>query len=145
MPQAPNWRQVEDTLFEHGQAAIEQFAREHPNELCSFFAYHANPIAGRFAVCLDTYFNGIQEAMKYELVNIGQRQAYFKLKEGWRGAPQYTEVRRILAYTYDAALFHYAFYSEVSFDGWLAFFDNKEVYPQGRDEDEDYLTGNVCI
>lgn len=144
MPQAPNWHQVEETLFEHGKAAIEQFAQEHPDELCSFFAYHSMPLAGQFAVCLDTYFHGIQEAMKYELDNIGQRQTYLKFKDSWRRASHYTEARRILEYTNDAELFHYAFYTEISFDGWSDFFDSEE-YPQGRNDDEDYLTGNVCI
>ena len=145
MPQAPDWRHVEDTLFEHGKAAIEQFSQEHPDELCSFFAYHSTPLAGQFAVCLDTYFNGIQQAMEYELENVGRRQRDLKHKEAWRGVSHYTEARHILEYTYDVALFQYVEYSEVEFEGWSDFFYDKGVYPQSGPYEEDYLQGNVRI
>jgi hypothetical protein len=41
-----DWQALEDRLFEQSTAVLRQFAAEHPEVLCSFFAYDTNPAYG---------------------------------------------------------------------------------------------------
>lgn len=141
MVQAPNWREVEATLFEQGKAAVEQFAAEHPDLICSFFAIVVDPLAGEFAFCFDTLQNAYQQAMKQELYILGDRQSSSKRSESWRYAGSLSA--SLLEYPSTTEHFHFFSYALVRFD-WLEFADS-EAYPERQEGQEDYLEGNTRL
>lgn len=51
-----DWQSLEDRLYEQSRAIILQFAAEHPDVLCSFFAYDTDPKEGYFFLGFDTYY-----------------------------------------------------------------------------------------
>lgn len=51
MVNAPNWEEIEETLFVKAQTAILQFATEYPDEVCSFFVFAWIPVEGDFSIC----------------------------------------------------------------------------------------------
>ena|SRR5579862_3150353 len=53
-------------LVEESKAGILRFAAEHPQEICSFFAYDANAVYGEFHLCFDTLENGLLAAQNNE-------------------------------------------------------------------------------
>lgn len=141
MTQAPDWREVETTLFEQGKATIERFAAEHPGLLCSFFAIVADPLSGEFAFCFDTPHNASYQAMKQELFLLGDRQSHSKRSEPWRDAGSLSA--SLLEYSSRTEHFHFFSYALVRFD-WLAFTDS-EAYPEHQEGQEDYLEGNTRL
>jgi len=141
----PDWRLVEQTLFEKGKSTIEMFAQEHPDRTCSFFACSANPSSGDFTFCFDTPENASYEAMKQELFAIGQRQAARKRTDradAWKYARTYTMSSR-LDYAPSSALFQYASYTECTLD-WRAFSD-RGMYPMQKEGQDNYLEGHTRL
>jgi hypothetical protein len=139
MTQAPNWREVEMTLFERGKGAIERFAAEHPDLVCSFFAIAADPLSGEFAFCFDTPQNAFHQAMRQELYVLGDRQLSSKHSESWRYAGSLSV--SLLEHPSSTERFHFFSYALVSFD-WLEFTDS-EAYPERQEGQEDYLEGKT--
>lgn len=145
MVQSPNWEMVEETLFEKGKSIIEQFAQEHSNITCSFFACMADPFSGEFAFCFDTPENAAYEAMKRELSVLGQRQvARERLgrAEAWRYARAYT-MSSLPDYAPDVALFQYPLYTRLAFN-WREFSES-EAYPEQQEGQDSYLEGHTRL
>lgn len=143
MAQAPDWQEVEAILFEKSKEAIERFVKEHPDLLCSFFAYFANPLSGEFAVCIDTPKHALQQAMKEELRIREKRNELLHSHPDWRVA-QSIIGHHLTDYTPIVDHFHFAFYTWINFNGWTEFFDS-ENYPEQALELDDYLAGNARI
>jgi hypothetical protein len=141
MVQIPDWHEVEITLVDHGKKVIEQFATEHSDLTCSFFAVAADPLAGDFAFCFDTPQNALHEAMKQELHTLGERQAKSRDAEAWRYAGALSA--SLLEYPMSTELFRYFSYALVSFH-WLEFADS-DVYPERLKGQEDYLQGHTRL
>jgi hypothetical protein len=144
MVQAPNWQEVETTLFEEGKEAIARFATEHPDLLCSFFAYYADPLSGEFAICIDTQEHALQQAKKEEFRVCQRRERRLHSPSAWRRAQLTIELPRLTEYSPLVDYFHFAFYSSTTFADWTPFFDSKS-YPQQRPGEDDYLAGNTRI
>ncbi len=144
MVQAPNWQEVETTLFEEGKEAIERFATEHPDLLCSFFAYYADPLSGEFAICIDTQEHALQQARKEELSVCQGRERWLHSPSAWRYAQTTIELPRLTEYSPLVDYFHFAFYSTTTFADWTTFFDSKS-YPKQLPGEDDYLAGNTRI
>ncbi len=141
----PDWQIVEQRLFEKAKEAVEQFAREHPETMCSFFACAADPLSGEFAFCLDTPENATHEAIKHELVVQQHRQAVWKQAghaSAWRYARSYLN-QSVIDYASHASLFHYAFFTTLSFN-WIAFTDSKN-YPAQEEGQDHYLEGQTML
>lgn len=142
--QAPNWQEVETILFEKGKEAIERFANEHPDLLCSFFAYSADPLSGEFAICIDTQEHALQQAEKEELRVCQRRERRLHSPSAWRGAQTTLEFPHLTEYSLVVDYFHFAFYSYTTFADWTTFFDS-ESYPEQLPGEDDYLAGNTRI
>ena len=144
MVQAPNWQEVETILFEKGKEAIERFAKEHPDLLCSFFAYSGDPLSGEFAISIDTQEHALQQARKEELRVCQRRERVLHSPSAWRHAQTKIEFPHLTEYSPVVDYFHFAFYSYTTFADWTAFFDS-ENYPEQLPEEDDYLAGNTRI
>lgn len=144
MAQSPNWQEVETILFEKGKEAIERFAKEHPDLLCSFFAYSADPLSGEFAISIDTQEHAWQQAQKEELRVCQRRERRLQSPLARKYAQITIELPRITEYSSYVDYFHFAFYSYFTFAGWTAFFDS-ESYPEQVPGEDDYLAGNTRI
>lgn len=127
--QLPNWKDVEEILFTRGKAAILQFAAEHPDEICSFFAYAWMPPAGDFSICFDRWNNAIRAAKEYEQYIITQRNKMLGQDWSWRSAHYFSTADRIVEYAPAIDLFAYSLYMDVWFDGWVEFLESDQ-YPQ---------------
>jgi hypothetical protein len=144
MIQPPDWQKAEETLFEAGTATLEQFGKEHPGTICSFFAYYVYPSKGAIDVCIDTPENALHEAMREELFTLGRRQKLLKFPTSWQLASFYTEIPAIVDYAPNANLFQYASQARVTFEEWAAFCQSK-AYPETEKPQDDYLEGNIRI
>ncbi len=119
--QAPNWQEVETILFEKGKEAIERFATEHPDLLCSFFAYSADPLSGEFAISIDTQEHALRQAEKEELRVCQRRERRLHSPSAWRRAQLTIELPRLTEYSPLVDYFHFAFYSTTTFADWTTF------------------------
>ncbi len=61
-----DWQSLEDRLYEQSKVIIQQFAAEHPDITCSFFAYETDPIEGYFMLGFDTYENALRMVQENE-------------------------------------------------------------------------------
>ncbi len=144
MVQAPDWQEVETTLFEKSKEAIERFAKEHPDVQCSFFAYSADPISGEFAISIDTPENALQQARKEELRVYQWRKGWLATPDASKYTHEYLKKPNSTDYTSIVDYFQFAFYEYFMFDGWTTFFDS-DSYPESQPLEDDYLAGNVRI
>ena len=71
--QFPDWQSLEERLFEQTSSVIRQFATEHSDVTCSFFAYDTDPGYGYFLPSFDTAENSLLQAQKNEQRAIEER------------------------------------------------------------------------
>ena len=119
MTNPPDWHKVEERLIDTSLLAISRFMAEHPNDLCSFFAFYSEPDVGLFGVCLDTHKNAIQTAMKNERQTFGRRQQLLKGPRPWSWAHSAIDIPRIVDYTPGVGRFAQVTYAESFFDQML--------------------------
>ncbi len=138
-----DWQALEDRLVEQSTAVLRQFAAEHPDVLCSFFAYDTNPAYGEFLLSFDSQENMRRSAQKDEQRQIAQREMMLKLEGSWRGAK--FNLRSVSDSSPDLGEVAYPLYAELIFKE-LEAFCMSEDYPQKNHEVEDnYIHGNVGI
>lgn len=141
---APDWKVVEEQLVETGCSAIRRLAGEHPEEVCSFFAFAIDPYSSVFEVCLDTYVHGIHEAMKYERRTFGRRQEGARHPLAWKRAHHWLDSPHLVDYAPSAGSFAFAGYAQGKIEQWEEYIVMDEQYSHGEDEDS-YLEGNWRI
>src|SRR5579859_2769702 len=140
MENAPDWKVVEERLVETGCSAIRRFAGEHPEEVCSFFAYGVDPYSSAFEVCLDTYAHGIREAMKYERRTFGRRHEGAQHPQAWKWAHHWLDSPRLVDYTPSAGSFAFVGYAQGEIEHWQEYLVMDEQCPHNEGEDS-YLEG----
>lgn len=144
MNNLPVWPEIEETLFNVGKIAIMRFAKEHPQELCSFFAYAWMVIDGDFSICFDTSSNALRAAKANEHEAMERRERMLGGTQAWRNARYFLTNPHIVDYTSDIDLFAYPLYEHVQIDSWNAFATN-EALPKNRSKEDTYLEGNVQL
>jgi hypothetical protein len=139
-----DWQALEDRLFEQSKALIRQFAAEHPDVLCSFFAYDTNPAYGEFLPSFDSYENMLRMAQEDEQRAIISRREQMQRQEwSWRWA--HYVLRSVSDSSPDVSAFAYHIYAEIR-SAELEALSVSGTYPQNNDESEDdYINGNVRI
>jgi hypothetical protein len=144
MTNSPDWSRVEKRLIAIGLSAISRFVAEHPNDLCSFFAFYSQPDVGLFGVCLDTYKNAIQAAIKNERQTFGRRQQLLKDPRPWSWAHSAIDIPRIVEYAPSVGKFAQVTYTESFFEEWREYLNNNK-YPEQQADEDGYLEGNARI
>lgn len=144
MVHALNWEEVEQTLFNGGQAALLRFATEHSDEICSFFAFAWMIVDGDFSVCLDTLSNARSRAREHEREAIESRKKILRGENAWRSARSLLTEPKIVTYAPAADLFAYAPYANIFLEDWEAF-SNFESTPKSQAWEEGYLEGNTRL
>lgn len=140
-----HWQSLEERLFEQTCAIIEQFAAEHPDSLCSFFAYDIDQNAGYFLPSFDTPENALKQAQQNEQRAIERREKLLLQPWSWRTASITCKFPQITDYSPDIGYFAYHIYAEIDFPE-LAAFKESDMYPQPENEvDDDYIEGNIHI
>jgi hypothetical protein len=144
MEAAPDWSSVENQVLELGRESIRTFSQEHTAEVCSFFAYYADPYYGHLATCLDTLENSYRAARQRQQEAVEIRERIFTHDWSWQNATYYLDEPPIAYHNPDAGLFEYQLYRELSFPDWQAY-AKSTGYPKGTRGPDDYLAGNVRI
>lgn len=138
-----DWQSLEDRLFEQSKAVILQFAAEHPDVTCSFFAYDTNPTYGKFLPSLDSYENMLRTAKADEQRAIANREKRLSREWSWRVARYHTH--SVSDSSPNVGYFAYHIYAKIHFKE-LEELSESGAYPQTTSEAEDnYLDGNVRI
>lgn len=144
MGNPPDWEEIEETLFAKAEAAILQFASEHPDEICSFFAFAWMPVEGDFSICFDTWGNAIRAAKEHEQFILASRNTTLGQDWSWESAHYFSTADQIVDYAPDVDIFAYSPYVDIWFAGW-AEFSESDQYPQSQRGKGDYLDGNTRI
>lgn len=139
-----DWQAIEDRLLAHSLAAIREFARDHSDELFSFFAYHAVYYEGYFQLCFDTLSNSLAVAQRTEAEAINRRAKMLSTNEAWRGAAYFTSSPAVAEYAQETGEFAWCLPAEIEF---------KEVhdafvggnYPGGDEASDEYIDGSTRI
>lgn len=140
-----DWQVLEERLFEQSCAVIKQFAEDHPDVICSFFAYDTDPGYGYFLLSFDTAENSLQQALKNEYWAIEERKKMLSQEWSWNSARSLSRVPPITDYSPDVGYFAYYMYAEIRFPE-LVEFKESEAYPQRSNEvEDDYLEGHVRV
>jgi hypothetical protein len=140
-----DWQSLEDRLYEQSRAVIQQFAAEHPDVTCSFFAYETDPIEGYFMLGFDTYENALRMAQENEQRAIKQRNQMLTQEWSWRHARSMLQSPRLTDYSPDVSYFTYPTYVQLDFQELCDLFES-ENYPQPANSvEDDYIDGNVQI
>jgi hypothetical protein len=137
----PNWQEVEDHLYAFTVEAIGRFAAEHPDEICSFFAYDVDlPF---FLLSLDTPTNAFKEARQTEHETVEERARRLAHPLAWQSAEYLSSYPPILDYSYNVGAFAYHDFTQVKLDA-LEDLEFEPDYP--RDERfNDYTEGSTRI
>lgn len=139
-----DWSEIEETLFSMARAAILQFSVEHPDEICSFFAFAWTIVDGDFSICLDTLSNARSHAKENEQEAIEGRKKILGGKNAWRSARSLLTEPRIVDYAPAVDLFAYAPFADILFEDWEAF-SNADLAPKNQTWEEGFLEGNARL
>ncbi len=140
-----DWQSLEDRLYEQSKTIIQQFAAEHPDVICSFFAYETDPIEGYFMLGFDTYENALRMAQENEQRAIKQRNQMLTQDWSWSTAHFILQTPRLTDYSPDVSYFTYPTYVQLDFQELCDLFES-DNYPQPPNSVEDnYIDGNVQI
>src|SRR5436305_1787510 len=85
----PGWQQSEDTMFEESREVLRRFAQEHPDEVCSFFAYSVDAEYAGVGVHLDTPGNSLARAQAHQRYQVRLLNEHFARERGWESARYY--------------------------------------------------------
>ncbi len=138
-----DWQAIERALFEKEKSTIEQFAKEHPDIVCSFFACVAAPLLGEFAFRFDTPENAAYEAMKHELMILRRKQTTYEQlgsTDAWRHARSSVNLP-LQTYPHTSDFFQYASYTKLDFN-WREM-AKSHAYPQREEGQDNYLEGQT--
>jgi hypothetical protein len=137
----PDWQDLEHQLFEQSKAGILHCAAEHPETLCSFFAYDANPIYGGFYLCFDTPENALEVAQRREQEAMKRRAQMLTREESWRHANYFLTDPKITDYSPNVGYFAYHAYVEIEFERLNDLHFN-DGYPEDKEHEDNYSEGN---
>src|SRR5438309_9095107 len=105
-----NCAATELALYVKTREALQSFARQHPEEEFSFFAYRADYCYGRIDLCLDTLSNALRKGKEHAERIRATRKMLFD-RPGGRDRARYFVARhsdRVIDFSYTSALFQYA-------------------------------------
>jgi hypothetical protein len=120
----PDWQGAEETLFTQSLEIIQRFAREHPDELFSFFAYSVDSEFTGVGLLFDTRDHSLRQARAEEWYQIRARNQLFDLDHGWKHASYHVN-RRIEDYNLRRE-FRYEGIRFVELPAWGEFFESLE-------------------
>ncbi|PUA36615.1 hypothetical protein C8Z91_24860 [Paenibacillus elgii] len=140
----PDWKEVEERLFQESVSAIKQFSAEHANEEICYFAFDSEPYYGYVLLCFDTTENSVIEAKRSAERALDFTAQSIEKGMNWQMANSYMTGANLLPFTNNTGDFKYQGYTQVDFQGWQEFADS-DAYPKGYSEDQDYLEGNLSI
>lgn len=140
-----DWQSLEDRLYEDSQTIIRQFAAEHPDVICSSFAYGTDPREGYFLLGFNSYAHSLQMAQEHEQQAIRQRNLRLLDERAWRTASSVFNTTRTSYSSPDISYFDYPEYARIDFPE-LVELSESENYPQPNyDFEDDYIEGNTRI
>lgn len=140
-----DWQSLQDRLYEQSRITILQFAAEHPDVLCSFFAYDTDPKEGYFFLGFDTYEHSLKMAQENEQRAIEHRNQMLLHGWSWRTASLAFKTPGLTYYNPDVSSFAYPTYARIDF-AELVELSESESYPQpNHDFEDDYIEGNTRI
>ncbi|MFB6363472.1 hypothetical protein ACFCP7_05330 [Paenibacillus elgii] len=139
----PDWKEVEERLYQESVSAIEQFSVEHADEEICYFAFDSEPYYGYVLLCFDTTENSVMEAKRSAEYEYNKIAKAIK-KMSWLSAHSYMANANLLPFTNNTGDFQYQGYTQVNFEGWKEFADSDD-YPKGYTEMQDYLESNLSI
>jgi hypothetical protein len=142
--QLPDWNEVEELLFETSKEAIKEFNQEHPDEVCSFFAYDVDVPYDTFRISFETITNSLRVAKEEAFETIELRKKSLNKHQIWRTAYRYLDQKSVTAYSPDVGYFLYHNYKIAKLDNWDIYYDNDSL-PQNKQYEDDYLGGNIKI
>ena len=140
-----DWQTIEDRLFEESQTTIVQFALEHPDVICSFFAYGVDLDAGYFLPSFDTPENSIRQAQRQEAWAIQSRNQMLNQDWSWRYASNTIKVPRLVGHSPGIDSFAYHMYAELYFSELVQLRENANYPSKNNEIENDYVDGNVYI
>lgn len=141
----PDWQAAEDRIVVETTSAIERFAREHPNEVCSCLAFAVDCCYGDVVLCFDTLQNSLAQAKRHQREVLKDWELNLGKEHGWEEAEYYLTRththNRIVEYTpYPVDDFKYGSVSILHFDDWDEYFGSTE-----RDDQERNPIGHVIV
>lgn len=140
-----DWQVIEDRLFEESRTTIVRFASEHPDTICSFFAYDVDLDAGYFLPSFDTPENAIHQAQRQEAWAIQTRNQMLNQAWSWRYASNPIKVPHVVSSSPDVGYFAYHMYAELHFPELIQLRENADYPPKNNPIENDYVEGNVYI
>ncbi len=140
----PDWQQSEDDLFDESCETIRGFALEHPECVCSFFAFDCDAVYGDVNINLDSAQNGFAEGQKYQDESIKWRTEKLVDADSWRWAQAYFALSMV-EHSISVSEFEFSCYGRRQFREWETFAFSSCYPKRERDDDPGYLTGHVTL
>ena len=140
-----DWQSLEDRLYEQSRAIILQFAAEHPDVTCSFFAYDTDPKEGYFLLGFDTYENSLEAAQENEQRAIERRNQMLVHEWSWRHARSMLNIPRLTNYSPAVSDFAYHMYAQIDFQELIDLSESGSYPQKDHDVEDDYIEGNTRI
>lgn len=157
-PNEPDWAADEELLYSRCCAAIEWFAKEHPDEVLSFIAFYSEPEFGYVLISLDTLDNEYRGLTSRQNGEAKPLIRQLTGENAWEVAEEYLSQRPLFRSSNgeSTAYFAYSNYEEVKFEQWEVF---SEIYaglpPEDTPEYEEscsrsyelmkHLTGHILL
>lgn len=141
---AEDWDASDQKLYQASIAAIERFAREHPNdEVCCFFFDCDEPRYGHLFISFDTLENNIRSAKELERIAIENREKNLRGKLTWQWAEYQLTTPVLSPFNTDGGDFAFREFAEIQIAAWVNL--AQKGYPKGDENDDDYLESNVRL
>ena len=139
IPREPDWSAAAARLIHECDEAVERFAREHPQEQCSFLALAVGGCFGEVVLAFDTPANALSRARRHEAMVARTRTRTMTVDFGWRNVAYHLNRSLIVDHAPSTAEFAYPAFARVNFADWEPYFLHRD-HPPGADP-----TGKVAV
>lgn len=137
----PDWRALEARIINEATAVIERFAKQHPVEVCSCFAFAVDCCYGDVVLCIDSFENSLAKAKALQRATLKHWDSYLGSERGWQNAEYEITSKKLYEYNpYPVDEFKYGSISILHFDDWETYFLCEE-----RNDDEPDPIGHVIV
>ena len=141
--QESDWDLFLERLVEETKAAIQQFAKAHPNEEVSYFAYDSEPRYGYVLTCFDTTQSSLEFTRKRREYHTQYRRKRMADPVWFDNAYYQAKAHALLPFCNNTGDFAYQSFTELHFPEWQEFAESPE-YPQAEEDDDDYLINRTA-
>ena len=139
-----DWNKAEQRAVTETINAVRDFAAEHSDEECCYFAFDSDPQYGYVLLCFDTTDNSRRSAQAREHSAVERRKQTLSGEQAWEYSSHFLRSPVLAPFGDDTGNFAFIGYRKLSFPDWDQFAQDP-AYPAKKENCDDWLEGHFRV